>query len=153
VIGTDRIRVTIPQGVKEGSRVRVVGKGEPGLNGGPAGDLYLVLAVTPHPLLKREGDDLHMEVPVTVSEAMAGGTIQIPTVQGAVNLKVPPGSQSGQTLKLRGKGAVNPKTKERGDLLVKLIVKVPRTDDREVLEAAKKMERYYGEDVRAGVRL
>ncbi|MBN2124220.1 MAG: DnaJ domain-containing protein, partial [Deltaproteobacteria bacterium] len=153
VTGTERIRVTIPQGVKEGSRVRVAGKGEPGWNGGPAGDLYLVVAISPHPILRREGDDLHMEVPVTVAEAMAGGTIRIPTVEGAVNLKVPPGSQSGQTLKLRGKGAVNPKTKQRGDLLVKLIVKVPRTDDREVLESVKKMERHYGGDVRAGLRL
>jgi molecular chaperone DnaJ len=152
-VGTERIRVTIPRGVKEGSRVRVAGKGEPGSNGGPAGDLYLVLAISPHPILKREGDDLHMEVPVTVGEAMAGGTIRIPTVEGPVNLKVPPGSQSGQTLKLRGKGAVNPKTGERGDLLVRLIVKVPRTDDREVLESVKKMERYYGEDVRGGLRL
>ena len=152
-MGAERIRVTIPQGVKEGSRVRVAGKGEPGLNGGPPGDLYLVVAVSHHPILRREGDDLHMEVPVTVGEAMAGGSIQIPTVEGAVHLKVPAGSQSGQTLKLRGKGAVNPKTRERGDLLVKLIVKVPRTEDQEVLEAAKKMEGFYREDVRAGIRL
>jgi molecular chaperone DnaJ len=153
VMGTERIRVSIPAGVKEGSRVRVAGKGEPGLDGGPAGDLYLVIRIQPHPILTREGDNLHMEVPITIREAMAGATITIPTVDGAVNVKVPPGSQSGQTLKLRGKGAVNPKTKERGDLLAKIIVKVPKTDDREILEAAGKMDRFYKDDVRGSIRL
>ena len=74
-----------------------------------------------------------MDVPVTISEAMAGGTISIPTMDGAVRVKVPPKSQSGQTLRLKGKGAWNAKTKKPGDLLVKLIVKVPRTDDQEIL--------------------
>jgi molecular chaperone DnaJ len=88
-----------------------------------------------------------------VREAILGGTITIPTAEGEVNLKVPPGSQSGQTLKLKGKGAMNPKTKQRGDLMVKLIVKVPKTDDREILEAVRKMDRYYEEDVRSALRL
>jgi molecular chaperone DnaJ len=153
VLGTDRIKVTIPQGVREGSKVRVAGKGEPGVDGGSPGDLYLIVHVQPHPLLTRDGDHLYMEVPVTVREAMAGATITIPTIDGEVKVKVPPKSQSGQTLKLRGKGAVNPKTKERGDLMVKLVVKVPKTEDREVLEAVKKMDRLYEEDVRATVRL
>jgi len=94
-----------------------------------------------------------MEIPVTLSEAMAGGTITVPTVEGAVNLKVPPGSQSGQILKLRGKGAMNPKTKKHGDLFVKLLIKVPRTPDKETLEAVKKMDSLYEEDVRKEVRL
>jgi len=153
VSGTERIRVAIPQGVKEGSKVRVAGKGEPGMNGGEPGDLYLIVHITPHPLLRREGDNLHMEVPVTVWEAMAGGTITIPTPDGQVNLKVPPKSQTGQILKLKGKGAINPKTKERGDLMVKLLVKVPKTDDKEVLETVKKMDSLYGEDVRRDIRL
>jgi molecular chaperone DnaJ len=153
VMGTERIRVTIPQGVKEGSKVRVAGKGEPGTDGGSPGDLYLIIHIQPHPVLSREGDDLHMEIPVTVREAMAGATVTIPTVDGEVNLKIPPGSQSGQTLKLRGKGAVNPKTKKKGDLLVKLVVKVPKTDDQEILEALRKMDRFYKEDVRASVKL
>jgi molecular chaperone DnaJ len=153
VVRTERIKVTIPQGVREGSKVRVAGKGEPGVDGGPSGDLYLIVHIQPHPLLTREEDNLYMEVPVTVREAVAGATITIPTIDGEVNVKVPPKSQSGQTLKLRGKGAVNPKTKKRGDLMVKLIVKVPKTDDQEVLEAVKKMDRYYREDVRASIRL
>jgi len=153
VMGTERIRVSIPAGVKEGSKVRVAGKGEPGLEDGPPGDLYLVVHIQPHPILTREGDNLYMEVPITVREAVAGATITIPTVDGAVNVKVPPGSQSGQTLKLRGKGAPNPKTRQRGDLLAKIIVKVPKSDDREIVEAAEKMERFYKEDVRASIRL
>lgn len=153
VATTERIRVTIPPGVKEGSRVRVAGKGQPGWNGGRAGDLYLVIHIQPHPVLRREGDDLHMDVPVTISEAMAGGAVNVPTVEGAVNLKIPAGSQSGQVLKLKGKGAVNPKTKKRGDLLVRLIVKVPRTKDKETLETVKRLDSLYDEDVRKGIRL
>lgn len=151
--GTERIRVTIPPGVKEGSRVRVAGKGEPGMDGSPPGDLYLIVQISPHPLLRREGDDLHMDVPVTVHEALAGGGITIPTVDGQVKVKVPPKSQSGQTLRLKGKGAVNPKTKKRGDLLVKLVVRIPETDDPEILDSAKRMEKHYPGDVRASVRL
>ncbi|MGE5840260.1 MAG: DnaJ C-terminal domain-containing protein, partial [Deltaproteobacteria bacterium] len=138
---------------REGSRVRVAGKGEPGAFGGPPGDLYLLVHIEPHPLLRREDDNLYMEVPVTVREAMLGGTITIPTIEGEVNLKIPPGSQSGQTLKLKGKGAVNARTKQRGDLMVKLVVKVPTTEDREILEAVRKMDGYYEEDVRGGLRL
>ena len=139
--------------MKEGSKVRVAGKGEPGFYGGPPGDLYLIIHIEPHPILRREEDNLFMEVPVTVREAILGGTITIPTIEGEVNLKVPPGSQSGQTLKLKGKGAMNPKTKKRGDLMVKLVVKVPRTEDREILEAVRKMDMYYEEDVRGALRL
>jgi DnaJ-class molecular chaperone len=152
-MGRETIRVTVPQGVKEGSKVRVAGKGEPGFYGGPPGDLYLIIHIEPHPILRREEDRLYMDVPVTVREAILGGTITIPTAEGEVNLKVPSGSQSGQTLKLKGKGAMNPKTKQRGDLMVKLIVKVPKTDDREILEAVRKMDRYYEEDVRSALRL
>ncbi len=152
VMGTERIKVTIPRGVKEGSKVRVAGKGEPGLNGGQPGDLYLVIHVQSHPFLKREGDNLYMDVPITVHEALAGESITIPTIEGQVNVKVPPKSQSGQTLRLKGKGAYSPKTKKRGDLMIRLVVKVPRTDDEEVLRAAENMDRFYQEDVRKTIR-
>ena len=151
--GIEKIRVVIPSGVKEGSKVRVAGKGEPGANGGNPGDLYLIIHLKHHPFLKREGDNLLMDVPVTLSEAMAGGTINIPTVDGSVKLKIPAGSQNGQTLRLKGKGAVNLKTKERGNLMVKLFVTLPKTEDSEVLEAVKKMDRLYGGDVRAEIKL
>jgi molecular chaperone DnaJ len=153
VLGTEKIKVAIPQGVKEGSKVRVAGKGEPGLNGGKPGNLYLVVHIKQHPILRREGDNLYMELPVTVREAMAGGHIIIPTIDGQVKVKVPSQSQSGQTLKVKGKGAVNPKTKQRGDLMVKLVVKVPQTDDKAILEAVEKMDGFYQEDLRKYIRL
>jgi molecular chaperone DnaJ len=153
VLGTEKIRVVIPQGVREGSKVRVAGKGEPGLNGGEPGDLYLIIHLKPHPFLKREGDDLLMEAPVTVGEAMAGGTINVPTIDGPVKVKVPAGSQSGQTLRLKGKGATNIKTRQRGNLLIKLAVKVPRTNDPEIIETVKKMDRLYEQDVRSGISI
>jgi molecular chaperone DnaJ len=153
ILGTEKIRVTIPKGVKEGSKVRVAGKGEPGLNGGKNGDLYLIIHLKQHPFLKREGDDLLMEVPVTVGEAIAGGSINIPTIDGQVKLKVPPGSQSGQTLRLKGKGAINIKTKQRGNLMAKLVIKVPVTDDKEIIETVKKLDGFYGKDVRSGIRI
>lgn len=153
VQGSERIKVTIPRGVKDGSRVRLAGKGEPGVGGGPSGDLFLVIRLRPHPFLERKGDDLHMEVPVTVREAVAGGRITVPTVDGEIRVKVPAGSQSGQTLKVRNKGAFNPKTGQAGDLMIKLIVKVPKSDDPGVVEAAEKMDRFYGWDVRRDIRL
>jgi molecular chaperone DnaJ len=153
ILGTEVIKVTIPKGVREGSKVRVAGKGEPGRNGGPPGDLYLIVHINAHPFLKRDGDNLLMDVPVTIREAMAGGQIQVPTVEGPIKVKVPPKSQNGQTLRLREKGAVNIKTKKRGDLLVRLVIKVPQTEDAEVLEAAKKMDRLYKKDIRGGLRL
>jgi DnaJ-class molecular chaperone len=145
--------VTIPKGVKDGSKVRVAGKGEPGLDGGQPGDLYLIIQIRPHSFLKREGDDLYMDAPVTVGEAMAGGTINIPTIEGQVKLKVPPKSQAGQTLRLKGKGALNPKTQKKGDLMVRLQVKVPQTDDGDALRAAEDMDRLYQGDVRENLRL
>jgi DnaJ-class molecular chaperone len=130
----------------------VAGKGEPGINN-QDGDLFLIIHVKPHPFIKREGDDLFMEVPITVREAMSGGSITLPTIDGPVNLKIPPGSQSGQTLKLKERGAVNIKSKKRGNMLVKLVVKVPKASDKEALEAAEKMDKFYSEDIRAGIKL
>lgn len=153
VPGTETIKVVIPQGVKEGSKIRVAGKGEPGFGGAPAGDLYLVMHVKPHPYLKRKGNNLHMEVPVTVAEAMAGATITVPTIDGQTNVRVPPKSQSGQSMRLKGKGASDPKTKQRGDLMLKLVVKVPKTDDPTILEAAENMNRFYEGNLRGDIRL
>jgi molecular chaperone DnaJ len=153
VTDTERIRVNIPPGVGEGSRIRVAGKGEPSLTGGAPGDLYLVVHVRDHPLLKREKDNLTMEVPVTVGEAMAGGFITVPTIDGPIRVKVPPKSQGGRVLKVRGKGALNPGTKKHGDLLIRLAIRVPPTDDPEALDAARKIDRLYGRDLREDLRL
>ena len=153
VRGTEKIRIVVPKGVKEGSKVRIAGKGEPGSGGGQPGDLYLIIHLKPHPYLKRTGDDLYMDVPVTVREAIAGGSIDIPTVDGPVKLKVPSGSQTGKVLRLKGKGATHLKTKTRGNLLVKLVVKVPQTEDPEILAAIQKMDGMYTEDVRGAIRI
>jgi len=153
VTGSETIRATIPAGVKEGSKVRLAGKGEPGFNGGKPGDLYLIVHIKPHQLLRRDADDLYMEIPVTVGEAMVGGTITIPTIDGHVNLTIPNKSQSGQSLKLKGLGAPNPKTKKRGDLFVKIMVKLPQTDDKDILATVEKMDRLYEEDIRRNIRL
>jgi molecular chaperone DnaJ len=153
VLATDRIRVTIPQGVKEGSKVRLAGKGEPGFSGGNPGDLYLIVHVKEHPLLTRRDDDLFMEVPITISEAVKGGTITIPTIDGPVRVKVPPGSQSGQSLRLKGKGALNMKTKTHGELMVKLIVKVPQTEDAEAIDTVSKLDKFYKGDLRENIKL
>jgi molecular chaperone DnaJ len=153
VFDTERIRVTIPKGVKEGSKVRIAGKGEPGFNGGEPGDLYLLVHIKPHETLRREDDDLFLDVPVTVNEAISGGTIPVPTIDGTVNLKIPAGSQSGQSLRLKGKGAFNLKTGTRGDMMIKLIVKVPKADNEELMSTAKKLDEYYKEDVRKNLKL
>lgn len=122
---TRRYTVKIPAGVKDGSRIRIKGKGEAGPRGGAAGDLYVIVHVEEHDLFERRGDDVLLELPVTIAEAALGATIRIPTPSGAkVALKVPAGSQDGRTLRLRGKGA--PKLKGgHGDLLVRLAVEVP----------------------------
>lgn len=114
------VRARIPAGVKDGARVRLPGKGEPGLGGGPAGDLYVTVRVADHPVFGRRGRDVTMTVPVTFAEAALGAEITVPTLGEPVTLKVPPGTQSGQTLRVRGKG-----TPEGGDMLVTVQVAVP----------------------------
>jgi molecular chaperone DnaJ len=150
----ERLSVKIPAGVGDGSRVRVAGKGGAGRNGGKPGDLYFVVRVRPHPLIQRNGKDLTIEVPITVPEAVRGATIQVPTLQGRVQLKVPPGSQSGQRLRLRGKGAPDLKGGEPGDLYARLMVQVPPGDSAgRLADALSELERAYGEDPRARLSL
>lgn len=149
----ERIKVTIPAGVKEGSKVRVAGKGGQGINGGKNGNLFITIHIKPHPLLTREGNDLNMELPVTLHEIMAGGKVTVPTPYGKVSLKIPPKSQNGQVLKLKGKGATDLKTKHKGNLLVKLKVVLPKTENKKVLEEINKLESLYKTDVRSGLKL
>jgi curved DNA-binding protein len=132
--GDEKVTVRIPAGAAEGSRVRIAGQGSPGAGGAAAGDLLLVLHVTPHPFFKREGDDLTLDVPITIGEAYRGEKVKVPTPDGEVTLKVPPRTQSGQVTRLRGKGVAR-KGKEAGDLYVKFIVHVPTLDDPEVARA------------------
>jgi molecular chaperone DnaJ len=145
----ERLTVKIPAGVSDGSRVRVRGKGGIGRDGQP-GDLYFVVKVRPHPLIQREGKDLTIEVPITIGEAVNGATIAVPTPNGRVNLKLPKGSQSGQRLRLSGKGVRDPKGGAPGDLYVRLMIQVPKNGSPERLrQAVEALEDAYGEDPRA----
>ena len=126
-----RIKAGIPAGVRTGSRVRLAGQGEPGQNGGPAGDLYLIVNILPNDTFEREGDDLHIDVPVDIFTAIAGGEIRIPALERPLTLTIPPRTNARRSFRLRGKGMPHlgdPKT--RGDLfaLVRLVLPDPLTD-------------------------
>jgi molecular chaperone DnaJ len=120
-----RVKLKIPAGISEGSRLRSSRNGEAGIRGGPGGDLYVVIHIKEHEIFQRDEDNLYCELPVSFSTAALGGEIAVPTLEGKANLKVPAGTQSGQTFKLRGKGIVHVNSSERGDLLARLIVEVP----------------------------
>lgn len=128
-------KVKIPAGVVDGAKVRLAGRGEPGLHGGEAGDLYIEPKILPHPFFRRNGDDLEMDLPITLTEALEGGKIRVPTLEGAVELKISPHSQSGQKLRLKGKGPPHMHTKTRGDLYVILQIKLPEELDAKTKEA------------------
>lgn len=150
----ERLEVKIPAGVADGARVRVSGKGGSGRGGGSSGDLYFVVKVRPHPRIQRDGQDLTIEVPVTVSEAMLGATITVPTPQGSIKLKIPEGSQGGQRLRVAGRGAPDPKGGAGGDLYVRLMVQVPTQGEREALrDALATIEKAYQGDPRAELSL
>ena len=119
-----RLEVKIPVGVKDGSRVRIAGKGQPGY-GGASGDLYLVIRIKPHPVLKRKDFDLHVEVPVPLLVAVLGGEVQIPTPKDKLVLKIPPETQNGRVFKLTGKGMPHLGNSSRGDLLAKVNINLP----------------------------
>lgn len=142
------LTVRIPAGAHEGSRVRLRGQGAPGGAGGAPGDLVLHIHVKPHPFFRREGNDLHLDVPITIAEAFKGARVRIPTPDGTVTLKVPEKAQSGQILRLRGKGVAR-KGKPAGDLYVRFEVQLPTADGPEVEEAIKLLERIQTEDPRA----
>ena len=121
----------IPRGATDGQRLRLRGKGAPGVNGGPPGDLYLQIALEPHPLFRANGHDLEIEVPIAPWEAALGGEVEIPTLEGRVTMKVPPGTRAGQKLRLAGKGLPKP-AGGAGDLYALLTIAVPATlTDRE----------------------
>ena len=120
-----KIKVTIPAGVNDGSRLRLRGEGEAGFGGGPPGDLYITIRVRPHPLFSREGDNIIIEVPISFALAALGGEISIPTLNGKVRLKIPSGTQSGKIFRLRGKGVPHLNSFQRGDELVKVVVETP----------------------------
>jgi molecular chaperone DnaJ len=134
-----RIKLKIPAGIQDGSRLRSSRNGEAGIRGGQHGDLYVVVHVKEHKIFQREDDDLYCEVPIPFSVAALGGEIEVPTLEGKAQVKVAAGTQSGQMFRLRGKGVVNVNGRDRGDLLARLIVEVP---SRLNAEQRKKLEEF-----------
>ena len=145
------IKVKIPAGVKDGATIRLPGKGGPGRNGGPAGDLLVTVTVERHPLFSRRGNDLTLTVPITFSEAALGTKLEVPTMNGTVTLRIPAGTTSGKTFRVRGKGVVAARGKP-GDLLVKTEIVVPAKLNREVKKLIEELGTHDPEDVRAHLR-
>jgi molecular chaperone DnaJ len=122
---TKTLNVKVPAGVDDGDRIRLSGEGEAGRNGGPPGDLYVEIRVTPHRIFERAGADLSCEVPISFAAATLGGEVELPTLNGNVSLKIPPGTQSGKVFRLRGKGVTTVRDHRAGDLFAKVAVETP----------------------------
>jgi molecular chaperone DnaJ len=146
---TDPLEIRIKAGTRDGQRIRIAGKGNAGLRGGGVGDLYVIIRIGEHALFRREGDDIHITVPVTVVEAALGSKIEVPTIDGRSMLKIPPGTQSGQKLRLREKG-VPSATKEgaRGDEIVEVKIAVPMPRDEKTKELLRELAKLNPEDPR-----
>ncbi len=145
-----RLRVNVPAGVKDGSRVRIAGKGEPGRNGGPNGDLYVITRVAPSPVFQRKGDNVQVEVPLTIPEAVRGAEVEVPTLTGRKRLRVPPGTKHGTIQRLRGEGPARLSGKGAGDIHYRFVIDVPRTLSEEQSELMDKLsEAMNGSDPRA----
>src|SRR6185312_7459746 len=126
-----KLRVTVPAGIADGNRLRVPGEGQPGANGGPAGDLYIFFTVKEHTVFEREGNDLHCTVPINITQAVLGDEITVPTLEGPHTLVIPEGTQSGTELRVKGAGVPEVQGRGRGDLVVHIDVRVPSKLSRE----------------------
>ena len=145
------LTVNIPPGLADGATVRVAGKGHVGRSGGEPGDLLIAVRVAPHPLFRREGDDLHLTVPVAIHEAALGARIDVPTPDGPARLRIPPGTQSGQHFRLRERGVPSPRDGRRGDLVVEVRLTLPALLDERSKELLREFGRINGGDVRAAL--
>jgi molecular chaperone DnaJ len=148
---SEMVDVRIPPGAQAGSRLRVAGKGNAGRNGGAAGDLYITVRVEPHAFFRREGDDILIHVPVTVSEAGLGAKIEVPTIDGRALLKVPQGTQNGQKFRLREKGVMNTRKNKRGDEIVEVVIQAPKVQDERTKELLRELSQVDKEDPRAAI--
>jgi len=145
------VDVRIPSGAATGSRLRVAGKGNAGTMGAPPGDLFITIRVEDHPLFTREGDDIHLRIPVTVAEAGLGAKIEVPTVDGRALLKIPQGTQNGQRFRLREKGVFNARKNSRGDQIVEIAIQAPDVRDERTRELLRKLAQLDPADPRAEV--
>ena len=137
-----RLEVKIPPGVKDGARVRIDGKGEPGYTGGPGGDLYLLTSVKPHRFFERRGDNLYVDVDVPLTVAVLGGEIEVPTLKGKLALKIPPETQNGRAFRLAGQGMPHLDNSSRGDLMARVKVVLPTKltpEEKRLFEQFKQM--------------
>lgn len=141
-----KLSVKVPPGVDEGSRIRINGNGEAGIRGGPAGDLFVYLSITPHALFKRDGLDVYVDVPISFPQAALGAQVQAPTLEGPLAMSVPPGTQSGTTLRLRGKGMPSVRGTQRGDHYVTVHVAVPGKVSKRQRELLEEYARISGQD-------
>ena len=147
----EAVEVRLPAGVHSGDRLRVAAKGNAGSMSAPAGDLYITSRIEPHPLFHRQGDDLHITMPIAVHEAALGAKIEVPSLDGPVRLRVPPGTQSGQRFRLRDRGVPSPRAARRGDLVVEVKLVLPRVLDERSKELLQEFGRINREDVRRDV--
>jgi curved DNA-binding protein len=145
---SETVTVRIPAGVADGGRIRVAGKGGAGGGGGPAGDLYATIRIEADPVFRLDGRDLHLDLPVTVREAVLGAKVEVPTLEGRATLQIPPGTDSGRRLRLRGKGMPNPGRGAAGDLYVTVQIRVPRELDDDAKSALDEIARFDPEDPR-----
>ncbi len=152
VIGKpDVVDIRIPAGATTGSRLRVAGKGNAGVSGGPPGDLYITVRVEEHPFFKRSGDNIEIQLPLSVSEAGLGAKIEVPTVDGRALLKIPQGTKNGQKFRLREKGVFNARKNTRGDEIVEVVLQAPDVGDERTRELLRELAQVQKEDVRAGI--
>jgi|SRR5579862_6467702 len=150
VTRTEPLEIRIKPGTRDGQRIRLGGKGNAGTNGGPPGDLYVIIRIGEHPVFRRDGDDIYVTVPVAAGEAVLGAKIEVPTIDGRSQLRVPPGTQSGQKLRLREKGVPSAtKDGERGDEIVEVKIVVPEARDLHVRELWQELQKLSTEDPRA----
>ena len=145
---SDPVDVRIPVGVQTGQRLRVPGKGNAGLMGGPPGDLYITVRVEEHPFFKRSGDNIEIQVPISVAEAGLGARIEVPTIDGRALLKVPQGTENGQKFRLRERGIQNPRKNERGDEIVQVTIKAPDVHNERTRELLRELGQLQHEDPR-----
>jgi molecular chaperone DnaJ len=148
--GAERIAVKIPPGVDSGSRIRLQGMGDPGRNGGPPGDLYIITRVRPHRVLERRGDNLYVEVPITITEAALGARIDVPTIDGMTTMRIPPETSSSQVFRLRGKGVPHLKGGGQGDQFVTVKIVAPKNLDSRSQELLREFARLNPADPRRG---
>ena len=142
------LTIDLPGGLADGTRIRVPAKGHVGRDGGENGDLYITVHVQPHPVFRREGDDLHVVVPVAIHEAGLGARIDVPTLEGPTRLRVPPGTQSGQRFRMRERGVLSNRQGRRGDLIIEVRLVLPKLLDERSKELLREFGKINVEDVR-----